>query len=83
MKTFLRAPFRKGRPNDLSWNTRVKGAECPLSPGARGFAHPVPIGVTPLFLFEFQTEDMFIFIFDANTVPPETGNFSIMIKAKS
>ena len=21
---------------------------CPLSPGARGFAHPEPIGVTPL-----------------------------------
>ena len=26
---------------------------CPLSPGARGFAHPEPIGVTPLFLYEF------------------------------
>ena len=23
---------------------------CPLSPGARGFAHPEPIGVTPLLL---------------------------------
>ncbi|XP_072029637.1 integrin alpha-6-like isoform X2 [Amphiura filiformis] len=27
--------------------------------------------------------DMFDFSFDANTVPPETGNFTIMIKAKS
>ena len=24
---------------------------CPLSPGARGFAHPEPIGVTPLVLY--------------------------------
>ena len=26
----------------------MKGTGCPLSPGARRFAHPEPIGVTPL-----------------------------------
>jgi len=31
--------------------TQAEGAPfgCPLSSGARGFAHPEPIGVTPLF----------------------------------
>ena len=42
-KCWRRAPFWKG---NLSWNTIECG--CPLSPGARGFAHPEPIGVTPL-----------------------------------
>ena len=41
-KCWKGAPFWKG----ISWNTRVKGH--PLSPSARGFAHPEPIGVTPL-----------------------------------
>ena len=36
--------------DNFRWSTRVKRAPygCPLSPGARGFAHPEPIGVTPL-----------------------------------
>ena len=49
----LRLPFWKGAPcwkGNLSWNTRVKKhpAGAPLCQGARGFAHPEPIGVTPL-----------------------------------
>ena len=27
---------------------------CPLSPGARGFAHPEPIGITPLVCFTYN-----------------------------
>ena len=46
-KCWKGAPFWNG---NFNWNTRVKGhpAGCPLSPGASGFAHPEPIGVTPL-----------------------------------
>ena len=46
--TFSRwCPYSKG---NFRWRTRVKREPCgcPLSPGARGFAHPEPIGVTPL-----------------------------------
>ena len=47
-KVLERGTFLK-RQSFYSLNTRVKGAPgCPLSPGARGFAHPEPIGVTPL-----------------------------------
>ena len=46
-------PFQDGSPiqrGDFRWSTSVKRAPCgcPFSPGARGFAHPEPIGVTPL-----------------------------------
>ena len=40
-------PYSKG---NFRRSTSVKGhpSGAPLSPGARGFAHPEPIGVTPL-----------------------------------
>ena len=39
--------------------TQAEGAPfgCPLSSGARGFAHPEPIGVTPLLLFNSQMDE--------------------------
>ena len=48
-KCWKGAPFWKSNlilARTLEWTWAPCG--CPLSPGARGFAHPEPIGVTPL-----------------------------------
>ena len=51
-KGMLKLPFQNGAPiqrailgEALEWQGTIR---VPLSPGARGFAHPEPIGVTPL-----------------------------------
>ena len=45
----------KGAPlwkSNISWNARVKGHPV----GARGFAHPEPIGVTPLLILKWRAK---------------------------
>ena len=51
-RTVLKLPFQDGTPiqrailgGALEWKGTLR---VPLSSGARGFAHPEPIGVTPL-----------------------------------
>ena len=47
-KCWKGAPFWKGNPF-IAGTLESRGPpRCPLSPDARGFAHPEPIGVTPL-----------------------------------
>ena len=50
-RTVLKFPFQDGAPIQraiLGGTLERAPCGCPLSPGARGFAHPEPIGVTPL-----------------------------------
>ena len=58
-------------------STRVKGAPCgcPLSQGARGFAHPEPIGVTPLNVTNHPDFESFPFFpYDG----PSASPFSVL-----